>query len=236
LSGSYATEEEYQNAMMEAKQYYFDKLQSYSQLYGVAVSTDSNIVSEAWSTGFADMTTKTDTWSQAVNTYMANATTAFSDWASTVAKVKETTGEDLTTLSSKVGAIVTENNNLTDALSGEDGVIAQMEAELTAVNNLTSAYAAQRREVEATVLALETLAKNAMEMGITIIQGTIEGDDNPSPGAATGGLTSNWGPQGKMLMVHENELILNADQTARFFDNLSIMENILSTIDSYATG
>ena len=39
-----------------------------------------------------------------------------------------------------------------------------------------------------------------------------------------------------MLMVHENELILNSDQTNKFFDNLAIMESILSVIDSYAIG
>jgi hypothetical protein len=49
-------------------------------------------------------------------------------------------------------------------------------------------------------------------------------------------LTSDWGPEGKMLMVHENELILNADQTNKFFDNLALMESILATIDTYALG
>jgi hypothetical protein len=52
--------------------------------------------------------------------------------------------------------------------------------------------------------------------------------------AATGGMTTSWGPEGKMMMVHENELILNSDQTNRFFENLALMESILATIDSYA--
>lgn len=236
LAGSYATEAEYQNAMISAKQYYFEKLQGYSSLYGVALQTDSNIVTDAWSTEFATMTTKTDEWSTAVNSYMSGATAAFSKWGSTVSEVKATTGADLTSLSANVQSVVSENEALADALTGEDGVIAKMEEELTAVNKLTTAYTEQRAEVEATIAALETLAKNAMEMGITITQDNSVSEDGSVPGAATGGLTSNWGPQGKMLMVHENELILNADQTKKFFDNLAIMESILSTIDSYAIG
>jgi hypothetical protein len=64
------------------------------------------------------------------------------------------------------------------------------------------------------------------------IKFTVNGSE--PPGLATGGLTTSWGPEGKMLMVHENELILNSEQTNRFFDNLAFMESILATIDSYA--
>lgn len=233
LAGMYNDEEEYQAAMMDAKQYYFEKLQNYSTLYGVAITTDSRIASDAWSTDFASMTTKTDQWSQAVNTYIESSVDAFTNWASVVANIKQTTGGDLNELAMHVQSIVNENDAMADALNGEDGVIKSLEDELTAVNNLTEAYAKQRKEVQDTITALETLANNAMTVGITIIQGS---GSTAIPGAATGGLTSNWGPEGKLLTVHESELILNKDETNTFFNHLALMENILSTLDFYALG
>ena len=75
---------------------------------------------------------------------------------------------------------------------------------------------------------------NQIKSAVGIQISPVTSDD--APGAATGGLTSNWGPEGKMLMVHESELILNKDQTNKFFENLAIMESILATIDSYVLG
>jgi hypothetical protein len=49
-----------------------------------------------------------------------------------------------------------------------------------------------------------------------------------------GGYTGSWGPEGKWAILHEEEMILTKDETKQFFNNLSIMENILSTLDSYA--
>ena len=40
---------------------------------------------------------------------------------------------------------------------------------------------------------------------------------NEQTGMWTGGLTSAWGPEGKALIVHEKELILNKFQTEDMF-------------------
>jgi len=48
--------------MAAAKDYYYQKLQDYSSLYSVAVSTDSRVVADAWSTDFSSMIYDTDTW------------------------------------------------------------------------------------------------------------------------------------------------------------------------------
>ena len=274
LSGAFATEEEYNNAMAEAKAYYYQKLQDYSNLYGVAVSADSNIAAEAWSTDFASMINATDQWKQDVDTYMLGANEAFTAWAETVATIKETTGGDIATLSGNVKTLTDEHDTLTDAIvNEEDGLLVTMQSELDAVGNLTTAYATYRAELQETIKTLEAYAvaaKNAIaaESGKTTPDNptgnnnttnnpsstpaptttggggggraplTIAGGPNRSnvmvTMAATGGMTTNWGPEGKMMMVHENELILNSDQTNRFFENLALMESILATIDSYA--
>ena len=277
LNGAFTTEEEYHNAMAEAKAYYYQKLQDYSNLYGVAVSADSNIAAEAWSTNFTSMINATDQWKQDVDTYMLGANEAFTNWAETVATVKETTGGDITALSSNVKTLTDEHNTLTDAITNEeDGLLVTIQSELDAIGNLTTAYATYRAELQETITTLEAYAvaaKNAIaaESSKTTPDNPTN-NNNPPPNspstptpttisrggsgggggnfvslargsnlsnmvltmAATGGMTTNWGPEGKMLMVHENELILNSDQTNRFFENLALMESILATIDSYA--
>jgi uncharacterized iron-regulated protein len=67
LDGAFETEEEYHRAMEEAKAYYYQKLQDYSGLYSVAVTTDSRVVADAWSSDFADMIYDTDEWMSAVD-------------------------------------------------------------------------------------------------------------------------------------------------------------------------
>jgi hypothetical protein len=206
LNGNYATEEENQNAMAEAKAYYFEKLKGYSSLYGIALSADSAIVTEAWTTDFAEMVAGTDKWNEAVTEYINGTTDAFEDWAEVVAEIKKTTGSDLDVISSKVNDVTTASEALVTALLGEDG-------EGGLLKELKDGFASIGDTI------MESLNKWA---GLTVTvndDGTFSITPNATPttGAATGGLTSSWGPEGKMLMVHESELILNKDETSSFF-------------------
>ena len=225
LAGSFVSEEEYQNAVAESKAYYFEKLRGYADLYNTALSADSSIAAEAWSTNFSTMFQSTEELESAVSNYMTGAEAAFERWSEVVATVEETTGADLDSLTTKVGNVTSASDELTQALLGENG-------EGGLISEIKSGF----EEVADTI-------KTALESwtGVTITMnedGTVTVTENSAnaEGAATGGLTSDWGPQGKMLMVHENELILNADQTNKFFDNLALMESILATIDTYALG
>jgi hypothetical protein len=69
LNGEIATQEEYDRRMLEAKEYYFDKLKDFSNLYQVALTTDSRVINDAWSTDFNDMIYKTEELKNAVNDY-----------------------------------------------------------------------------------------------------------------------------------------------------------------------
>ena len=210
-NGMYSSEQEYETAMLEVKEHYLQKLQDYSMLYNTAIGADSRVMAEAWSSSFADMTLDAENWDSAVEDYISGAKNAFNDWSDVVATIKETTGSDLTDLANKVSNVTTASNELATALFGTEGGDGGIFGRL----------------------------KEGLAEVVTAIQNALNGGTTPGAnGAATasGGLTSNWGPAGKMLMVHESELILNKDQTNKFFDNLAIMESILSTIDSYALG
>ena len=57
--------------------------------------------------------------------------------------------------------------------------------------------------------------------------------ENPEDAAGydTGGYTGSWGKSGKMAMLHEKELVLNADDTSNFLAALKITRTLLDTID-----
>ena len=165
LQGGFESEAEYNAAVLEAKEYYYEKLNQYSELYSVAINAESSaltdtlvnnsgtvtdaltknsrIAAEAWSTDFADMTTKTDQWMVAVTDYLSQVQTAFADWEVESQRIaNETVGTDLTTLKNKVNDIVTESDNLTVAIGDQNsGVIKAIYDEITAVSGLVAEYA-----------------------------------------------------------------------------------------------
>ena len=50
----------------------------------------------------------------------------------------------------------------------------------------------------------------------------------------TGGYTGSWGPEGKMAMLHEKEIVLNKTDTANLLDSIQLLHSILQTIDLQA--
>jgi hypothetical protein len=163
LNGEFATEEEYHAAMEEAKAYYYQKLQDYSSLYQVALTTDSRVVADAWSTDFADMTYNTDSWMTAVDGYIDTVKLAFDDWASKIDIISTDTGTDLNSLADNVKEIVTESENLKNTLTGKDGVIAATNNVATAVAGVTSNYATLRSSMQETIAKYEELGKAASD-------------------------------------------------------------------------
>lgn len=47
----------------------------------------------------------------------------------------------------------------------------------------------------------------------------------------TGGYTGQWGPSGKLAMLHQKEIVLNADDTKNFLQAIDILRSIVSVID-----
>ena len=50
----------------------------------------------------------------------------------------------------------------------------------------------------------------------------------------TGGYTGEWGPAGKLAMLHEKELVLNAEDTKNFLAGIQMLRQITSVIDLQA--
>jgi len=52
---------------------------------------------------------------------------------------------------------------------------------------------------------------------------------------SSGGYTGDWGPEGKLAILHEKELVLNAGDTANLLSTISFIRDLVSLIDSQAT-
>ena len=50
----------------------------------------------------------------------------------------------------------------------------------------------------------------------------------------TGGYTGEWGPEGKLAILHQKELVLNAGDTENFLKSMELMGHIISVIDRNA--
>jgi hypothetical protein len=80
LNGEFESEAEYQDAMISAREYYYEKLKQYSSLYSTAINTDTRVVADAWSTEFQDMTLGTEKWKRNVDSYVSQVEKAFARW------------------------------------------------------------------------------------------------------------------------------------------------------------
>lgn len=200
LQGGFESEAEYNAAVLEAKEYYYEKLNQYSELYSVAINAESStltdtlvnnsgivtdaltknsrIAADAWSTDFADMTTKTDQWMVAVTDYLSQVQIAFADWEVESQRIaNETVGNDLTSLKNKVSDIVTESNNLTAAIGDENsGVIKAIYDEITAVSGLVDQYASLNGQLTQAI-------QNALDLSDALQQDIDQaGQDENPPG------------------------------------------------------
>lgn len=136
--GMFESEAEYNAAVEAAKEYHFEKLKQFSGLYQVALTTDSAVAADAWSTDSSDMIYNTETWKTEVNKHVAEVSKAFTDWEAAIKPLNE---RILGGLSDKVGDIVDESKELSKILGdGKTGLIYQMGQEASAVSTLTTEY------------------------------------------------------------------------------------------------
>ena len=54
-------------------------------------------------------------------------------------------------------------------------------------------------------------------------------------GYDTGGYTGMWGPEGKLALLHEKEIVLNKDDTENLLKTVSFIRELVSMIDSQAS-
>lgn len=158
------TEEEFNRRKAEIQEYYYGKLMQYSELYQIALTTDSNVIKDAWTTDFNDMMYKTEEWQVAVDDYFAQAAESMQTWSDVCATVLEESGLD--DLSDKVEEISDKSQSLRDILIGEDGesgVVGAMMSEVEAAAQLSEAYVAIQNEIDNTIKLYEEFMEKLNE-------------------------------------------------------------------------
>lgn len=159
LEGIFETEEEYQNAMAATKEYYYNKLKQYSSLYSIALTTDSAVVTDAWSSDFNNMIYKTDEWEQAVNKYIDSVQISLQDYEKKMDSLaNDTVGKDLDTIAEKTDNITEANDKLVDKITNpENGVLKAIEDQMKSVEDLSGKYSNLRKEIEELISDYERL-------------------------------------------------------------------------------
>ena len=164
MNGEIESEEEFQRRKAEIQDYYYEKLKQYSNLYQVALTTDSNVIKDAWSSDFNDMIYKTDEWKGAVDEYFAGAAESMQVWAEVCATVLSESGLD--DISTKVGEIDQKSQDLKTTLIGEDGesgVVGAMMSEVEAAGKLSEAYIGIQNEIDKLIEKYEELLEKVNE-------------------------------------------------------------------------
>ena len=186
LAGEFENDTEYQEAMLSAREYYYEKLKQYSSLYTVAINTDTRVVADAWSTEYANMTMDTEQWMSDVDSYVDSVQQAFSEWESQMAIIEEDTiGPDLDALTERTKTLTDKSQDLADTILEEGGVLDAIEQEITQVAELTGAYAGLREEIQEAIRQREELIRQIDER----IQN--ENEDEGGDGSGGGGGSGN---------------------------------------------
>lgn len=83
-------------------------------------------------------------------------------------------------------------------------------------------------------------SKKQQEDAKNLINKVAEGDSKftdktvSAIGFKTGGYTGAWGPEGKLAILHEKELILNQDDTQNILSTVSLIRELVNMIDAQA--
>jgi hypothetical protein len=119
MSGEITDRDEFERRKNEITEYYGEKLEQYSKLHSVALSTDTRVVADAWSSDFTDMMATTEGWRSAVDGYFESAADSMNEWADVCAATLETSG--LNDLDGALKGIDDKSKALITTLMGEDG-------------------------------------------------------------------------------------------------------------------
>ena len=152
-SGQIASEEEYNQKMQEAKQYYYDLLKQYNELY---YQSHDLLVEESYTNqadyllagigNIEEFADSTDAYLEEVNDY-------FDAYDENVSDITEIVDGNLQTLEDGTNDVVVESDNLATTITNE--VVPALSNELKGLREVTSAYGIQRKELDDTIKKYE---------------------------------------------------------------------------------
>ena len=113
-----------------------------------------------------------------------------------------------------------------------EGNIKDINTALTKFSDgFTADLTAKAKEIDKSFKAIiDTI--NAVKSAASSVSATVEVNSGGSPitGAATGGRTTSFGSQGKLALLHQNELITNADDSNNILKALRVNNVLMSSL------
>lgn len=165
-----------------------------------------------------------------------------------VAKSNTSVGEAVTSVGEAVTTSTTEAKdaltvnldtvNNTMQKSTEDTVVTLE----TMTEDITNAIENMTNEITSTLDTLSSDISNSLDRvsheisDVASAIGSINFGVSGLAGFASGGYTGDWGPQGKLAMLHEKELVLNAADTENLLSTIDLVREISNMIDIQASG
>lgn len=327
------TQEQRNELKAELLNQYYEKLNMYTDLYGIAQEEDSRVVNDAWVNTYSDIILNGEECKNAITDYNEETNESFNNLQNNLATVVELAGTDLTTLQSKVDSVTSASESLRNEINTQ--VIPALDDELdrvkeqiiqhaneeTGIGDLEDAYEKLCKKIQKTITEYTKLETAALEAAaamakaanagnisstpkgkepeeeydppevkygmkqsgylsnkkdggerinigantnntktadgkgyvsyngkwllisdLTFVAGNAQGGvyKIPEKGSIpyysyvamdTGGYTGEWGPEGKLAMLHEKEIVLNQEDTSNI---LKVVEIVRAMIDANA--
>lgn len=159
-AGQYATDEEYYAARDQLISEYNDLFRAYSEQYTTAMGVDANIQQEAWINAYESMINKTGEWQDKTSTYIEKCEESYSSWRQVVEDESEIIDGILNDLESEVDDVTKSSDELYEEVKNK--IVPGLKDELVAVRNVTSAYAAQRQQIQELISYYERLTQSIL--------------------------------------------------------------------------
>ena len=158
MNGEIASEEEFNRRKQEITEYYGEKLKQYSELHTIALSADSRVLTDAWSSDFIERTASVEEWKNSVDGYFEGAAGSMATWAQVTKEVLADSG--LNDMDKALGEVDTKSKALLTTLLGEDGesgVVGAMMSEVEAAGKVSEAHITIQNEIDKTIGYYEDL-------------------------------------------------------------------------------
>ena len=188
FNGEIASQEEYEAQMLAAQEYYYQQLENYQDLYGIALDADTRVIQDSWTSSFRTMINNTENWKMKVEEYSASAAESLSKWYDKVDEISKRTGLD--NIASNVKKVTEESNALRDAILGTDGkkgVVDALKDQINEVSKLTEEYAEYRSELKLIIEEYENLISAAERLAAANREVAASQNNNSSSGGNSGG-------------------------------------------------
>lgn len=171
------------------------------------------------------------------NSLIGQLASAYRSWSDVVEQISAATGMSIDELAKKIQTIPEESQAVTDEMKAmSEEMATAWEGILQGLQDFTETLAETLQgvldDVKDSVADLIALMKALYNYEESPDDGSSDPGSEPPPvSAASGGYTGSWGASGKLAILHEKELILNAEDTRNMLKVVGMTRDIAKQIE-----